>query len=138
MIVLVFFVSLYLLGSNFVIGFLSNKEGFLVRDQECFKDGVGVNAEEQLLQNQRKLCLVNQLSTAPGTLNNAERRKPIKVASLQPLDVSPRNRCSEKQTFLYFSAIYESICLASSSGGILMRPILASLSLSMWLLKGSV
>ena len=133
MIVLVFFVSLYLLGSNFVIGFLSNKEGFLVRDQECFKDGVGVNAEEQLLQNQRKLCLVNQLSTAPGTLNNAERRKPIKVASLQPLDVSPRNRCSEKQTFLYFSAIYESICLASSSGGILMRP-----SLSMWLLKGSV
>ena len=129
--------SLYLPGSDFVIGFLSNKEGFLVRDQECFKDGVGVNAEEQLLQNQRKLCLVNQLSTAPGTLNNAERRKPIKVASLQALDVSPRNRCSEKQTFLHFSAIYESICLASS-GGILMRPILASLSLSMWLLKGSV
>ena len=115
------------------------KEGFLVRDKECFKDGVYVNAEEQLLQNQRKLCLVNQLSTAPGNLNtNTERRKPIKVASLQALDVSPRNRCSEKQTFLYFSAIYESISLAASSGGILMRPILASLSLSMWLLKGSV
>ena len=47
------------------------KEGFLVRDKECFKDGVGVNAEEQLLQNQRKLCLVNQLSTAPGTLQTS-------------------------------------------------------------------
>ena len=74
MIVLAFFVSLYLLGSNFVIGFLSNKEGFLVRDQECFKDGVGVNAEEQLLQNQRKLCLVNQLSTAPGTQAHQRRK----------------------------------------------------------------
>ena len=74
MIVLAFFVSLYLLGSNFVIGFLSNKEGFLVRDQECFEDGVGVNAEEQLLQNQRKLCLVNQLSTAPGTQAHQRRK----------------------------------------------------------------
>ena len=53
----------------------------LWRDKEC-RGGL-VSTSEQWLQNQKKVWLVNQLSSRTPT--EAERRKPIKVASLQHL-----------------------------------------------------